>query len=605
MNDMTPPQDEASFLAQAHEEMQAEVKAGTFGVATIVRLAEALERLPEPANADARIQLVSEAATHLGNSRLLSNAPALARLIRAAHPSDGATLTPASARLYFNMSGVMATVLGRPAQAVRLLSKALPIAEQLADPLAISAVWNNLTQLVAGAGNYEDAIAFSTKVERTLCLAGGTIPGASRMMYFAAQHRANALHRLGRLDAALADFSLAAVFAFVTNQSEAAEVAVHVAELLIERGDHNLARGILDRFGETIPAPFEDDAWGTLNLRRVRALLVVAQGHTGAGLEGLEAVLEEALRVAPESSGDDIVVDTLYSLEFAYRLAGDVVRARDVVHRIGARLRTNAERALAAIAEEPALFALRDPQSALRELDGFIARRALAAGSRQAAAAATLQQLIALAAGAGAIEDPTGEHGVRVAALARAVASAMELDDVTARLAMIAGLVHDAGKFGVPHAALASRGPLSVSDQALLDAHADNGAGMIERAAIPDRGRIAETVRLHHQPYDGVGARSLLKGDAIPIEARIVAACDHFDALVMGRPRRPAVPIEEALCELLRQSGRDFDPRVVEVLIATVRQLRREHSDVMAHLAEDADQYDFTSARRVFRRAAA
>ena len=112
-------------------------------------------------------------------------------------------------------------------------------------------------------------------------------------------------------------------------------------------------------------------------------------------------------------------------------------------------------------------------------------------------------------------------------------------------------------------------------------------------------------MRLHHQPYDGVGARRMLKGDAIPIEARIVAACDHFDALVMGRPRRLAVPIEEALCELLRQSGRDFDPRVVEVLIATVRQLRCEHSDVMAYLAEDADQYDFTSARRVFRRAAA
>lgn len=604
MNDMRPPQNEAALLAQAREEMQAEVKAGTFGAASIVRLAEALERLPEPASADERIRLVSEAGTHLAsNSQVLSNMTALARLLRAARPSDVATLTPASARQFFSISGAVATTLGRPAQAVRLLAKALPIAERLADPRAIAAVLNNLAQLFAGTGNYEETVVFATNAERVLVAAGSRVPDDARLMYYAAQHRANALHRLGRLNASLADFSLAVVFAFATNPSAAAEISVHVAEVLIERGDLGLARIILDRHGDTIPMPAEDDALGALNLRRVRALLAVARGDTTSGLAELEAVLDEAVRVSPEASSDDIVIDTLYSLEFSYRLSGDAARARDVVQRIGARLRFNAERALEAIAEEPGLFSSRELPSALRELDHFIARRAQAAGAGQHAAITTLQQLIALAASASAIEDPTGEHGVRVAALARIVARGMKLDEVTTRLATIAALVHDAGKFGVPHSVFASPEPLSVDDKVLLDAHADNGAAMIERSVIPDRGRLAEIVRLHHHPYDGVGANRPLKGDEIPIEARIVAACDRFDALAMGRPRCPAVSVGDALRELLRMSGRELDPKVTAVVVDTVRKLQREHPDLMAALAADADQYDFTAGRRLVRRA--
>jgi len=74
--------------------------------------------------------------------------------------------------------------------------------------------------------------------------------------------------------------------------------------------------------------------------------------------------------------------------------------------------------------------------------------------------------------------------------------------------------------------------------------------------------------------------------------------------LVMGRPRRAAMPVPEALKELLRQSGRDFDPRVVEALIETVRQLQQEHGDVMLYLSDAALEIEYFVTQRMLRRAA-
>ena len=428
----------------------------------------------------------------------------------------------------------------------------------------------------------------------------------TRALYPLQINRGIALLRLRRLDEALAAFQCAYVVEAVWTESgpASAEAAANIIEIHIERSELRHAEALFNSPLFAAAAP--EDRWGQLARRRAGALLRIGQGEIRGGLEELHAVVAEATSLAPDGGADDVAMEALHALEHGYRIAGQTDDARDVVRRIGARLRSNAERTLNALASEPGLSSSWRPRDGVvRDLDAHIASRAQAVGIGEHAVMATLQQLIALNSQASSAEDSTGEHGVRVAALAREVADALGAGQEVKRLTVIAALVHDVGKFGVPHSILTSEKLLTEDDQLLLDTHAATGAEMLERAAIPDRARLAEIVRLHHHPYDGIGAAQTLIGECIALEARILAACDRFDALVVGRPRRPALSVPEAQRELLKLAGRDLDPKVVASLIEVVRRLQAVHPDVMAYLAEDAEHYDFTAARRLFRRSSA
>lgn len=151
------------------------------------------------------------------------------------------------------------------------------------------------------------------------------------------------------------------------------------------------------------------------------------------------------------------------------------------------------------------------------------------------------------------------------------------------------------------HAQVDARVPIAPE---LEVARTDYGAQLIERSSLPNRVRLAEIIRLHHRRFDDTDAPPDGQANEIPMEARILSACNRFDSLVMGRPTRPPFGVPEALKELLQRSGYELHPRVVEVLIETVRGLQREHEDLIAFLASAADMYDYTAARRRLRRAA-
>lgn len=164
-----------------------------------------------------------------------------------------------------------------------------------------------------------------------------------------------------------------------------------------------------------------------------------------------------------------------------------------------------------------------------------------------------------------AVDPQLAGHAARVAALAERVANAMGLPGDEVKDIRYAAILHDIGKFRVPAVILSKPGPLAADEWRLVHEHPTLGAGIL--AAIPELARVAETVRSHHERWDGTGYPDGLRGEEIPLGARIVAVADAFTAMLEERPYRMARGRAGALEELRRHAGTQFDPAVVSVFL--------------------------------------
>jgi two-component system, cell cycle response regulator len=126
--------------------------------------------------------------------------------------------------------------------------------------------------------------------------------------------------------------------------------------------------------------------------------------------------------------------------------------------------------------------------------------------------------------------------------------------------------LHDVGKVAIPDAILGKPGPLTVEEWAFVRRHPIIGERII--LAAPALARVATLVRSSHERWDGAGYPDALAGDRIPVGARIVAVADAFAAMTAGRPYRPARTPDDALDELRREAGAQFDPAVVDAWCA-------------------------------------
>jgi diguanylate cyclase (GGDEF)-like protein len=138
-----------------------------------------------------------------------------------------------------------------------------------------------------------------------------------------------------------------------------------------------------------------------------------------------------------------------------------------------------------------------------------------------------------------------------------------EVDDVR-----IAAELHDVGKLGIPDAILRKQGPLDDEEWAYMRRHTVIGERIL--MAAPALRRVARLVRSSHERWDGGGYPDRLAGEEIPIGARIVSACDAYDAMVSDRPYRLAMDEDEARDELRRCGGTQFDPEVIDALMAVL-----------------------------------
>jgi putative two-component system response regulator len=164
-------------------------------------------------------------------------------------------------------------------------------------------------------------------------------------------------------------------------------------------------------------------------------------------------------------------------------------------------------------------------------------------------------------------DDETREHTHRVGDIAAAVAAELGWTHAECETIRRAARLHDLGKIAVPDAILLKPGPLTPDEFALMETHTVVGATMLANGRTPQV-RLAEQIaRSHHERWDGCGYPDGLSEDAIPIGARIVAVADVFDALSHARSYRGAWPFDKVYEHLRAQSGRHFDPAIIDALI--------------------------------------
>lgn len=173
--------------------------------------------------------------------------------------------------------------------------------------------------------------------------------------------------------------------------------------------------------------------------------------------------------------------------------------------------------------------------------------------------------IAALASTLGERDRYTGDHSETVVDLATRVGETLALDPEHIGRLRTAALLHDIGKVGVPDEILHKPGPLDEREWETMRQHPVIGERIIR--AIPGMGAIARAVRHEHERWDGNGYPDGLAGEQIPIEARIILACDTYHAMISDRPYRDAMSHPEAIAELSAQAGTQFDPEVVEALV--------------------------------------
>lgn len=172
--------------------------------------------------------------------------------------------------------------------------------------------------------------------------------------------------------------------------------------------------------------------------------------------------------------------------------------------------------------------------------------------------------------------DPyTAGHCERIRKYAVALGHALGVDEPMLRALALAGYLHDLGKISVPDGILLKPGPLTPAERETIQAHAGAGADLVRGLRTLED--VRPIIRHHHEKIDGTGYPDGLKGDAIPLGARIMAVVDVYDALHTARPYKKALPHSEAISILLRETGAGYwEPRIVTTFIEVLKDLGQD-----------------------------
>jgi diguanylate cyclase (GGDEF)-like protein/putative nucleotidyltransferase with HDIG domain len=276
-------------------------------------------------------------------------------------------------------------------------------------------------------------------------------------------------------------------------------------------------------------------------------------------------------------AGDELlcwVVDgmkrSVRTMDTVGRLGGDEFAilapelARDGAERLGERIRA----VLAARIEVTVGIACYpvdglDPEELQRHADRHLYDQKhgvptrFAAGRRELSWAATLARAVDIR-----MASPT-EHSAKVAGYAAGIAQRLGWNGADLAYLRIAAMLHDVGKISLPDEILKKPGPLDEREYEEIKTHPVIGAEFVNR--VHGLSLIALWIKHSHEHYDGSGYPDGLAGEQIPLASRILLVADAFDAMTSDRPYRSALPNEDALAELQRNAGRQFDPRCVEV----------------------------------------
>lgn len=487
--------------------------------------------------------------------------------------------------------GAMYADTGNISGAIECYSRALEILAELNDPAAECRVWINAGVALMYAAQYEEAIAcFDHAID---------LATQNEALYAL---RASAYANIAVCCLHMEDFSrgLRAAETCIAESEEPTSAAEMLARVIREC---TYARLLLEV--DNVPKAFEHcetakhyaalskSSRAEILTSTIEGLCEIYGRKVDVGISRLSATLEKA-RVHRSS-----LRETLTALVKAFEYIGQPDRALIYLREmIEANRKAQQENSLQHLrlhlerlgrhthSADPSSVQLKRREQALQ---GKVAERELFQ--------ARVEMLERLAVTAELRDDSTGEHSYRVGKLASLLAHEFGCDDDTCFMMEMAARLHDVGKIGVPDAILLKPDKLNAAEQEVMRSHSTVGAELLSRSNIPHMQMAEEIARHHHEWWDGAGYPARLSGTAIPLAARITALADVFDALTHKRPYKRAWSIDEAIDEICRLKGRQFEPELSDRFVVLVGKLRREHTNLDEFLGAAARNSPFLQAR--------
>jgi putative two-component system response regulator len=584
-------EEDAVCCTDLREELRAAVSAPATDSAGLFSAAyELLAKWPEATASAPRVECLLLIAQHyyLAAKPAAALAPAQAATDLARALADRPLLRKA-----LNFLGVMQMETGNLPKATACYSEALLIAQSLGDAGAEAPVWNNLGLALQSAAQYADAIR---SFERAAAIAAASAIYA-HVQKSALTNIANcALHlhdvRTGiiavrkAIELSREPDTAPDCFSRVIAESNYARLLLEIGETGHAAEHCELARV----YASKMPTARAEFAAALTS-----GIVDVHSNAVDIGLTRLKKSLEQARQHVRSE-----VRDALSACVAGYETAGQPDVALVYLHELLA-LNKEAREAQVLMHHRQHVERLERGAGYIDTIDNTLAwhqgklRGQL--GERELMRNRILlleQQSVA----AELHDDTTGEHCYRVGRLASILGKEIGLEDDVCFLIDLAARLHDIGKLVVPDAILLKPGKLTPGEREIMETHTTAGADILAKTNVPQMHVAEEIARHHHERWDGTGYPMKLASTAIPIAARVTALADVFDALTHVRPYKHAWPLDEALAEIARLRGIQFDPELTDIFLELVPRLKREVGDLDAFLAVEAKNSPFIQARR-------
>jgi len=468
--------------------------------------------------------------------------------------------------------GAVLHSLGDLEAAAERYSEALSLAHRLQDTTGEARALNNLALIEQQLGHYPESLAlFQQTLERREAagdeigscrthiniiglylswLEKSTVDNADELLWQALKHVKVAQRLAHKLD----------------NAFLCGMCACYSARVRVFAKDYPEARVQVElafKFAQTL-----ESADFTANAQEALGLLEQAQGHFDGALEGYEQALSgfQDLKQRDQEIGLHRRLSKLYRITGRFDLA---LEHTEAAHILDVQVRSEAAQKQMEVLTTRRQLEEARLRGELERLRGEELEKLV--GERTAQLEAAQQEMLERLAVAAEFRDTdTGEHTKRVGERAAAVALVLGWEAQTVEILRNAARLHDLGKIAVSDTILHKPGKLTLEEFETIKSHTTVGAKMLERTTSPLLQMAGVICLSHHEKWDGTGYPQGLGGENIPLEGRIVAVVDVLDALTSSRPYKRAWTLEEALEEIRTQSGRHFDPQVVEALFVVL-----------------------------------
>ena len=551
-------------------------------------VAQSLVRLKGGENCEIRVQCLLDIAEYfyVVGRPFQAIEPAAEALSLASETHNKSLTRKASTFL-----GAMYADTGNISGAIECYSRALELLKEIDDPAAECRVWINAGVALMYAAQYGEAIA--------CCEHAIELAKRSDTLY---PFRANAFANIALCCLHMEDYSrgLKAAETSIKESTEPGNAAEMLSRVIREC---NFCRLLLEvnNVEKAVDhceiakhyAMLSKSARAEILASTIEGLCEVHAGKVDVGISRLTATLERARLLRPA------LRETLTALVKAFELIGQPERAliylREMIEANRSAQQENSLQHLKLhldkFGHEPkgggtTTVHLQRHEAALK---GKVAEQELFR--------ARIEMLERLAVTAELRDDSTGEHSYRVGKLAALLAQEFGCDDDTCFMIELAARLHDVGKIGVPDAILLKPDKLNAAEQEIMRTHSTVGAELLSKSNIPHMQMAEEIARHHHEWWDGTGYPARLSGTATPLAARITALADVYDALTHKRPYKIAWIPEDALAEIGRLKGRQFEPELTDRFLVLVPKLRKQHADLDAYLGQAALNSPFLQAR--------